>query len=75
MLPFKEKTSLIFLSVLNGTSKDKIKDFIFSEPKKLTNLMLNLKKLSKKISFKEPLHVFFEKKKIQVIRKVNDSFI
>ncbi len=33
---------------------------------------MNLKKLSKKISFKEPCHVFFEKKKIQVIRKINE---
>lgn len=67
--------ALVFLSVANSTSKEKIKEYIFNEPKKLTALMQNLKKLTKKIAFKDPYHVYFEKKKIQVIRKINEFVI
>ena len=73
--PFKEKTALVLLSIVNYTSKDKIKEYIFPEPKKLASLMSNLKKLTKVITFKEPYHVFFENKKIQVIRKFNEFVI
>ena len=73
--PFKEKTALVLLSIVNNTSKDKIKQYIFPEPKRLASLMSSLKKLTKVITFKEPYHVYFEKKKIQVIRKFNEYVI
>ena len=67
--------SLVFLSVANGISKDSLRKHIFKEPKKLISLLATVKKLLKKISFKAPLHVFFEKKKLQIFRKVNDLAI
>eukprot|EP00347_Sterkiella_histriomuscorum_P008264 403345746 len=75
LVPFKEKSALVLLSVANAISKEKLKEFIFPEHKKLTTLMVNLKKLTKKMSFQEPYNIFFEKKKIQVIRKVNEYVI
>jgi len=60
---------------MNNTSKEKFAEFIFNDPKKLSSLMSSLKKLTKKISFNEPYHLFFEKKKIQVMRKANDFVI
>jgi hypothetical protein len=49
--PIKEKASLVLLSVANSVSKDKLKQFIFSEPKKLLQVVKTLKNLSSKISF------------------------
>lgn len=84
LTPFKEKSNLfsscvlaalVLLSVMNSTSKEKFIEFIFNDPKKLVSLMISIKKLTKKINFKEPYHLYFEKKKIQVMRKVNDFVI
>ena len=52
--PFKEKASLVFLSIANSLTKDKIKVIIFNEPKKLAGFVKTLKKLSNKITFAEP---------------------
>jgi len=52
--PFKEKAALVFLSVANSISKEKLKHIIFSEPKKLITLVKTLKKLANKITFPEP---------------------
>jgi len=43
---------------------------IFNEHKKLLGVIKNLKKLSNKLNFQEPYAIYFEKKKIQVIRKI-----
>ncbi|CDW89623.1 dedicator of cytokinesis protein 2 [Stylonychia lemnae] len=75
LYPFREKSALVLLSVANSISKEHIKQFIFNEPKKLANLMVNLKKLVKKISFQDPYGVYFEKKKNQVFRKINEYVI
>lgn len=72
---FKEKASLVFLSIANSLTKEKVRAFIFNEPKKLNNLIKTLKKLSNKITFTEPLKLFFEKKKIQVLRKLIEFLI
>ena len=73
--PFKEKAALVFLSVANSVTPDKFRVIIFNEPKRLTTFVKNLKKLSSKISFAEPYHVYFEKKKLQVFRKVVDCIV
>lgn len=73
--PFREKASLIFLSVANSVTKEKLRVILFSEPKKLTAFIKNLKKLSNKISFAEPYSTFFEKKKIQVFRKLVETMV
>jgi hypothetical protein len=49
--PFKEKASLVFLSVANSISKDRLRVIIFNEPKKLLAVVKTLKKLSNKITF------------------------
>jgi len=73
--PFREKASLVFLSVANSVTKEKLRVILFSEPKKLTAFIKNLKKLSNKISFAEPYSTFFEKKKIQVFRKLVEAMV
>jgi hypothetical protein len=51
---------------------EKFRVIIFNEPKRLTAFVKSLKKLSSKIVFAEPYHIYFEKKKLQVLRKVID---
>ena len=67
--------SLVFLSVANGISKARLQECFFVEPKKLTSLLVILKKLLKSITFRQPISIFFEKKKLQVFRKINDYII
>lgn len=61
---FKEKASLVLLSVMNNLTKDRVRVIIFKEHKKLNNVVKSLKKLSNKIVFSESIGVFFEKKKV-----------
>lgn len=75
MKPFKEKASLVFLSLANALTKEKIQQWIFAEPKKLNAFVKTLKKLSNKISFGEPYQIYFEKKKVQVLRKLIENII
>jgi len=70
--PFKEKAPLVFLSIANSITMEKFRVIIFNEPKRLTAFVKSLKKLSSKIVFAEPYHIYFEKKKLQVLRKVID---
>jgi hypothetical protein len=63
MKPFKEKASLVLLSVLNQITKDRLKVIVFNEPKKLILILNYIKELIGKISFSEPYCLFFEKKK------------
>jgi predicted transcriptional regulator with HTH domain len=70
LTPFKEKVSLVFLSILNAVTRDRIKFFVFNEPKKLILILNQLKELVGRISFVEPYALFFEKKKTQVYRKI-----
>lgn len=68
--PFKEKASLVLLSILNYQHPEKFRVIIFNDAKKLNFVVQSLKKLSNKIAFQEPYGVYFEKKKVQVLRKV-----
>lgn len=70
LVPFKEKVSLVFLSILNAVTKDRLKVIIFNEPKRLILILNQFKELVNKISFQEPYALYFEKKKTQVFRKV-----
>lgn len=49
--PFTEKSSLVLMSLINTITIDKFKEIIFNEPKKLLNVVKNLKKLSAKMAF------------------------
>ena len=51
MKPFKEKASLVLLSVLNQITKDRLKVIVFNEPKKLILILNYIKELIGKISF------------------------
>ena len=63
------------MSVANSVTKERFKYIIFNEPKKLLAVMKTFKKLSNKITFKEPYMIFFEKKKVQVVRKIVEFII
>lgn len=67
--------SIIVLSVANGVTKERIREHLIADPERLLVLTDNLKKLLKRITFQKPYHNFFEKKKIQVIRKVSGFII
>jgi hypothetical protein len=60
------------MSVANEVTKERMKEFLIHDPERLHTLLDNLKKLLKRMTFMKPYDNFFEKKKIQVIRKIND---
>ena len=73
--PFREKAGLVLLSVANGISRESLRTLIFPEPKKLLAVVKTLKKLSNKVVFQEPYAIYFEKKKLQVMRKLVENVV
>lgn len=51
LAPFKEKVSLVFMSILNAITKDRLKVIVFNEPKKLILILNQFKELVNKIAF------------------------
>lgn len=64
--------SLVVLCAANNITKEMIRECYIGDSAKLLNLLKNMKKMTKMMTFKQPYHVYFEKKKIEVFCKINE---